>query len=120
MDYTSYYMNGAGFYKGVPIQKGYGFSSFFKKFMRYIVPIVKEYALPPMKSAAKQIGTEMISSFSNIAKDVIDGNSLQESSKKRLNESIENLSKRANDSLEGKGLKKRRRKTIKHRDIFSF
>ena len=81
MNYYDYYTN-QNIYRGVPIQRGYGFGSYFRKFMKWVVPIVKEHAMPTLKSAAKTVGSELISSVSNIARDALEGENLK---KKRRN-----------------------------------
>ncbi len=99
---------GSGFnvYRGLPYQKGYGLGGGFRRFFRWIVPIFKKHALPVLKSTAKVIGNEALSSVSNISKDIINGNNIADSVQSRLNEAVDNLKTKAEDTLEGRGFEK--------------
>ncbi len=108
---------GSGFnvYRGLPYQKGYGLGGSFRRFFRWIVPIFKKHALPILKSTAKVIGNEALSSVSNISKDIINGNNIADSVQSRLNEAVDNLKTKAEDTLEGRGFEKK----LKHKSTHS-
>ena len=89
MDYESYYKNQIEnpVFKGAIYQRGHGFGDVFKKFFRWIVPIVKQHAGP----IASSVGKEALKSAINIANDSLDGKSFTTSSKDRFKESLNNL-----------------------------
>lgn len=92
MDFKKYYELQAAqnfpIYRGNRYMRGYGFGSVFKRFFRWILPIVKENALP----VAKNIGKEAIKSAINIANDTIDGKTFSESAKSNMKKSLNSLS----------------------------
>lgn len=93
MDFKTYYLNQAGnglpFYQGSPYQRGYGLGGVFRNIFKWIMPIVKEHALP----VAKSVGKEFLKAATNVAKDSLDGEEIGQSTKKRFKESLENISK---------------------------
>lgn len=117
---------GINYFKGEQFQKGYGIGGLFKRFVRWVSPFVQK-ALPVLKEGIKHVGKEVVSSASNIAKDVIDGHNFEESSRTHLSGSIDNLKKLAEDSMVGKGYKRKRSlhsqvhsvKKRKYYDLFS-
>lgn len=113
MDYNSYYLNQAGggyedVFRGVPIQRGYGLGGIFKRFFSWIMPIVKEHALPKIKEGAKVISSEVLNSVGNIAADAIDGRNIKESVNNNFESSVSNIKRKAEDALKGRGYKRRR------------
>ena len=85
-----------GIFRGAPYQKGYGLGDVMVKFINWMKPFfskAKENLMPVLKASAKNIGQEVINSASNIAKDLIDGKNLKESSEKNINETIDKLTK---------------------------
>jgi len=106
MDYEKYYKDQINepVFRGVVFQKGHGFGDVFKKFFRWIVPIVKQHAAP----IASTLGKEALKSAVNIATDTLDGKKLSESSKDRLKESLANISTKY-----GSGKRKRPKKILK-------
>jgi hypothetical protein len=92
MEFDKYYQlqaeEGFPVYKGHPYMRGYGFGSVFKRFFRWIMPIVKENALPVVKN----IGKEALKSVVNIANDTIEGKNFTESAKSNFKQSLNNLS----------------------------
>jgi hypothetical protein len=128
IDWASYYLSQAGgdynYYRGSRFQEGYGgigdfnkqsgagLGGLFRKFASWIIPIVKKYAIPTIKSGALAVGREALDSASNVAKDVLKGENFQNSLNSRFNKSVDNLKDLADKSLEGKGIK--RPKTLKN------
>jgi len=105
-------------YRGVPIQQGAGLGSVFKKFLRYMIPHVKEYAAP----IAKTVGKELLSSSTSIIKDAIAGENIRKAAKRHLSNTVDTLSEKADKYLDGKGkCKHKKRRTSKKylHDIFS-
>ena len=95
-------------YKGMPYQRGYGIGGTFRKFFRWVVPIFKKHAMPAIKSSAKIVGNEALSSISDISKNIIEGNDIKSSVKKRLNKAVDTLKEKVETSIEGNGIKKRK------------
>ena len=104
----------------------------FRKFASWIIPIVKKYAVPTLKSGAKALGREALDSASNKAKDVLSGVNVQDSMNSRLSKSVDNLKDMAEKSFEGKGIKRpktfknviilkkqKKNKTPRFKDIFT-
>jgi len=97
---------------GYYIQQGSGLGGMFRKFASWIIPIVKKYAVPTLKSGAEAIGREALQSASNVAKDVLSGVNAKVSLNNNLSKSIDNLKEKAEKSLDGRGIK--RKKTFKN------
>jgi len=129
----SRFQEGYGGLGGYRIQRGKGLGSMFKKFASWVIPIVKKYAVPSLKSGAEALGREALQSASHVAKDLLSGVNVKESLNKRLSNSVDNLREKAERTLEGRGgikrkgnfddliiLKKQKKaKTPKYKDIFS-
>ena len=103
MNYKEYYEKQAGgsypVFRGSQYQQGYVLGGMFKKFFRYILPVIKTHALPVLKSGAQTIGTEAIKTAANIATDAIRGRDLSEASRDHSEATVQNLSKRAHTHL---------------------
>lgn len=112
MDFKSYYLNQAGnglpYFVGSPYQKGYGLGGIFRNIFKWIMPIVREHALP----VAKTVGKELLRTATNVAQDTLDGEEIGQSTKKRLKESFKNISDKIH---QGQGLKLKPGLTIKSR-----
>jgi hypothetical protein len=108
MDWEKYYLDPKPFptYKGIRYQRGNGIGNIFKKFFRWIVPIVKEHAVPGLKDVAKKVGESVLTGTTNFAKDALDGKDIKESAKTRFEETKDNLK----TMFTGKGINKRKRK----------
>jgi len=92
MDFAKYYQSqareeGLPVFKARPFMRGYGFGNVFKKFFRWISPIVKENALPVLKN----IGKLGLRSAANIANETLDGKDFSESLKTNLKDSINKI-----------------------------
>lgn len=103
MDYNTYYLNQASnsfpVFAGYRVQKGYGLGGIFRKIYKWIVPIFKKHAVP----VAKTFGHEVLKSTTNVVKDAINGKSIRESAKRRLDETLEELSNKAG-IMHGEGI----------------
>lgn len=123
MDFSEYYENqarnnGIQVFKGSMYQRGYGFGDVFRKFFRWIVPIVKKNATPVLKN----LGKEIVSSASNIANETIEGKNFKDSFDENIARSMKNI-----EETYGKGYKRKKnlkkslskKKTKKYRDIFN-
>ena len=114
------------YFKGEQYQRGFGLGSLFKRFFKWVSPYV-EKTLPVIKDGLKHVGKEVVNSAASIAKDVIEGKNVHESSKSHLNNSIDNLKKMADESMAGRGYKRKRQiaknshsaKKKKYFDLFS-
>lgn len=110
MDFKSYYLNQAGnglpYFVGSPYQKGYGLGGIFRNIFKWIMPIVREHALP----VAKTVGKELLRTATNVAQDSLNGEEIAQSTKKRLKETLKNISTKIH---EGEGFKLKPGLTIK-------
>lgn len=146
-DWQTYYRAQAGgdynYFKGSRLQEGSGLGGFyiqqgrglgglFRKFASWIIPMVKKYAVPTLKSGAEAIGREALESAGNVAKDVLSGVNVKDSLTSRLSNSVENLKDLAEKKLSGRGIKRRKNfkdiiilkkqkknKGVRFKDIFS-
>ena len=88
MDFKSYYINQAGnglpYFVGSQYQKGYGLGGVFRNIFRWIMPIVRDHAIP----VAKSVGKELLRTATNVAQDTLNGEDFKQSTKKRLRESF--------------------------------
>ncbi|GFT24572.1 uncharacterized protein F54H12.2 [Trichonephila clavipes] len=76
--YISQTGNGLPYYAGQSFQKGYGIGGWFKRLFRT--------ALPFLKSGAKSVGKEVLKTSTQIANDMLEGQSFPESARQRTNE----------------------------------
>lgn len=112
--------SGMPVFRGHPFQKGHGLGGVFKRFFRFLLPVLKTHALPAMKKGAQVIGTEAVKAAANIARDTISGNDVKESAKTHLNEAIDTISNHAQSSLQnGKGLRKRAYKSSSVESLYT-
>lgn len=112
-NFEDYYVgqtgNGLPYYRGIPLQKGYGIGGFFAKLFRS--------ALPFLVSGAKSVGKEVLRTGTLVANDVLAGENFKESTQKRTRFAGKNLARRALDkarNMVGNGRFKRKRKPSKH------
>lgn len=108
--YTLYYIRQAeGHYHGGPYgatgQKGLGLGSFLGNWIRRLFPL--------LRSGAKAVGSEAVSTGFNVLRDFINGKPLKDSVGDRINEAGQNLSKKASTKLKtmmGSGYNRSKRK----------
>ena len=93
--------DGSKLFVGSKYQRGYGLGSQFIRLKNWFMPIFRKSILPKLKSGVKEIAKESIKSVGNIANDVIEGENLQESSAKHINQSISNLKNAAEKEMQG-------------------
>jgi hypothetical protein len=105
MDFDSYYVtqakNNLPVFRGAAYQRGYGFGNVFRRFFRWVVPILKENAMPVIKN----LGKETLKGAINVATDALDGQDIKSSAKSNLKKSLQNIS-----TQYGNG--KKRKKTV--------
>lgn len=118
MNFKEYYIKQAGgglpYFQGSPYQRGYGLGGIFRNIFKWIMPIVKEHAIP----VAKNVGKELLRTATNIAKDTLDGEDMGVSAKRRFKETINNISSQIHqgDGLvlkPGLGINRRKKSTKK-------
>jgi hypothetical protein len=120
MNYEKYYLDQAGglsndynVYRGRSFQKGFGIGGMFRKFFKWIVPIVRKVGSPLLESGAQALGTEIVNSGSKFANDVFRGRNVNESLKENFSNSVDNLKSKIEKKFYGTGIKgvvKRRKK----------
>lgn len=87
-------------FRGNVLQKGYGLSNLFRRFYKWMIPILKEHALPVVKN----VGKDLIKGADNVMNDVVDGKDFFSSSRSQL----ENIVKKLETGQEGQSLIKRK------------
>ena len=98
---------GGGF-EGMRYQRGTGLGSLFRSLFRVLMPVAK--------TAGRAIGKQALSTGAQIASDVVAGQSIKESAKRRGRAGAAALLKRASRKLQrGKGLGRRRKRATKKR-----
>jgi hypothetical protein len=105
--YEDYYVNQAGgglpYFAGARIQRGHGLGSILSGLFRS--------ALPLLKRGAMALGRQALSTGAQMAGDVLGGESLKASAKRRLKSAgSELLQKAAAHLQQGEGIKRRRRR----------
>ena len=134
-DYYLHQTGGGDFYFKRPShQRGHGLGGLFGRLFRAAVPVFKTTVAPVLKSAGKSIAREALKSGTDMAADVLKGESVKDSFGRHANSAAGRLvelgSKRLHTMLDspqpirkgrlGTPARKRRRKTIKgDRDIYS-
>ena len=78
-------------FRALKYQKGYGLGGVFKRLFKWIMPIIKEKAVPILKT----VGKSVLKGTSNIAKDALDGRNVKESANDRFEETLKELSDKA-------------------------
>lgn len=105
--YQNYYTlqsgDGISVFKGATVQRGRGIGSFFSRMLRG--------AMPLLKTGAKTVGKQLITSSANMAKDLLNGSDLKSSAVKNFSEGgSELLSGLANVFQKPKPTNKKRKK----------
>jgi len=115
MDYENFFLQQQPItfptYKGVRYQRGYGLGNVFKRFFKWIVPIIKEKAVPVLKDVGKKVGESVISGTTNFARDALDGKDIKESAKTRFEETKNEIKSKIEQR--GEGINKRKKKLIR-------
>ena len=87
MDWNTYYIEQAGgsldynYYRGNVYQKGFGLGGTFRRFFKWVVPLIKTHAMPKIESGLKVVGRELLNSATNVATDVLNGKDFKDSAK---------------------------------------
>ena len=110
-NYREYYLRqaggGNGIFIGAPRQRGHGLGGMFKSFYRYVVPLIKNHALPILKEGARTVGSEALKAATNVGLDALKGHSFKESARNNFGSAIQNLSDTAQSKIQtGRGCKK--------------
>ena len=115
MDYENFFLQQQPItfptYKGVRYQRGYGLGNVFKRFFKWIVPIIKEKAVPVLKDVGKKVGESVISGTTKFARDALDGKDIKESAKTRFEETKNEIKSKIEQR--GEGINKRKKKLIR-------
>lgn len=120
-----YYQRGGGIgddhiFRGPMYMQGYGLGANFRRFFRWIVPLVQKHATPMLKSGLTEVGRTALNTVSDILKDTASGQNFKESAETRINTAVDNLKELVEKKLEGRGIKRKRKKFNKKtfNDIF--
>ena len=113
MNYKEYYVHQVG--SGLPVftgssyQKGYGLGGTFRRFFKWVIPLLSKHTIP----IAKNVGKELVKGVSNVALDTLEGKNFEDSAKQNIETAFTNL--KAN-SQAGSGKRKAKKRRI--RDLF--
>lgn len=114
MDYNQYYSNQAGgiydIYKGPLYQRGYGLGGIFKRFFKWIVPLMQKHGAPLIEKGISTVGNQIVASTNDLAQDIIKGKDVKESANEHFETAVENLKRKAENALSGKGIKRRKKR----------
>ena len=124
MDFENYYLSQAFNKRGIPgfegprFQRGSGLGSVFRRFFKWIIPIIKTHAQPIIKSGLDTLQTEATEGLSKFTEDISEKNlPIKESAKSRFDESMSNIKKKyqagGKTVRKGKIFKKKHKKLIK-------
>ena len=110
MDFNKYYenqVNGVSGFQGQRFQKGYGFGALFKKFFRWVIPIIRNNVVPILSKTANVVKSSVNKGMENFENDILDEKKdIKESAHERFKETIQNIKK----SLQtGSGNKKKKK-----------
>lgn len=113
MNFQNYYLNQArgslSYFQGSTYQRDYGLGRIFRRIFKWIMPIIKEHGYPIIKN----VGKEVIKGVSNLANDGLDGKDIKESTKSRLEETLNSIK-----NTTGRGInRKNRRKSVDTKKI---
>ena len=75
-------------FKGPLVQEGYGIGSMFKKFFKWITPVLKKHAVPLLEDGVNAVGKELANNVSNVSKDIFEGKNVKESIKNNARKSL--------------------------------
>ena len=119
--------NTPSYYIGPSFQKGYGLGGIFSRLFRAAIPIFKSTAPALMKSGAKALAREAVTTGANIAVDALKGDDWKEAASKRSKAAAQKLilkgASQINSMFDGKRkapaqpVQNKRRKTIKARKV---
>ena len=132
--FDRYYSNQAGsgggvdVFRGTRMQKGHGLGGLFRGLFKSAMPLLKsgmKAAAPMLKRGAKTLGKQVLDSGMNLAGDLLDGESIKSSARKRVLEAKNQLKRKALQTMiysGPPGKRTRRRKTTRNpkrqKDIF--
>jgi hypothetical protein len=120
LDYEDYYLNQSGngmsVFQGARMQRGHGLGSFLSGLFRNAWPLIR--------NGAKAFGKQFLRTGLQIANDVVEGQELKESSKRRIPEGIKAFASSSDFTNQSGSGRKRRKRSLKRitkrikRDIF--
>lgn len=121
----AYYADQASspYYSGALYQRGHGIGGIFGSLFRSLVPLMRNTVGPALKHGAKAVAREAVRAGAGVASDVLSGQTLEDSIRRRGKQStgrLVNRGKRKLASALAQHPPKRARKSIKGRynDIF--
>lgn len=106
LDYYSGQARQIGYgFVGLPYQRGAGLGSLFAGLFRAILPLAK--------SAAKSVGREALATGADMASDILQGESIKRTVKRRGRKAASQLLKKASKKIAQTGGKRRKRRSVK-------
>lgn len=98
-------------FRGYPYMQGYGLGANFRKFFKWIVPLVHKHAVPVLKTGLAEVGKTALSTFGDIAKDTASGRDFKQTTTERINTAVDELKEKIERKLEGRGKKRKNTKS---------
>jgi hypothetical protein len=113
---NKYQYGGGEAFRGPAYQRGYGLGGSFRRFFKWLVPLVSP--------TIKDLGRTAIGHVGDFAKDVAAGADLKESAARHINTAVNSLKDRVEKKLRGEGKRNIKRKKIlikkkSYNDIFA-
>ena len=96
-------------FRGPLYQAGYGLGGSFRRFFRWIVPLIQKHTVPVVTSGLKDIGNTALNSIGDFAKDVSSGRDVREAASYHSNNAINQIKEQVEKKFEGRGIKRRAR-----------
>jgi hypothetical protein len=106
MDQVNGYFNAPLFQRGYGM-KGRGIGRMLRNFMRWISPLARKHIVPKIEAGAKFVGTNLVETLANVAKDTIEGQNINDAAKDRFQDLADDLKQKTENVLQGNGVKKK-------------
>lgn len=101
-------------FRGPHYQTGSGFGAVFRKFFKWVFPILKENASPIVKQGLNTIVTEIGEGINKFTQDMKEKSDIKSSAKRRFSETVKNI---RNKTQTG-GRKKKKKKNCRKKNYF--
>jgi hypothetical protein len=112
-EYEKYYMDQVNGYFNAPVfQRAYGMKGrciarMLRNSMRWITPLARKHIVPKIEAGAKYVGTNLVETLANVAKDTIEGQNINDAAKDRFQDLADDLKQKTENVLQGNGVKKK-------------
>jgi hypothetical protein len=108
---NKYQYGGGEPFRGPPYQLGYGLGGTFRKFFKWVIPLISP--------SIQEMGRKALGHAGDFAKDVAAGADLKEAASRHINSAANSVKDHIEKKLRGEG-KKRKRKIIIRKKNFNY